>query len=189
VNRDVPRFKYGCPSLQIIGSLLIETLINKNKLLGILSTILGKVLRKVEWHGNPFIKSMSSKSILRVDDEHMVLISLRDPIFNHFGDRYRCEMAESAAEAWEVIDELYAEDVRLFIVSDWLMPGIRGDKFLIQVHQRFPDIATVLLMGQANKTAIEQARQEADLYAYIAKPWLEETLSSTIKSELRQFYD
>jgi CheY-like chemotaxis protein len=115
----------------------------------------------------------------------MVLLSLRDPIFNHFGDRYRSELAESAAEAWEVIDELYAEDVRLFIVSDWLMPGIRGDKFLIQVHQRFPDIATVLLMGPA----IEWARQEAGLHAYIAKPWLEETLSSTIKSELRQFYD
>jgi CheY-like chemotaxis protein len=133
---------------------------------------------------------MSNKAILCVDDERIVLLSLRDQIFKHFGDRYRYEVAENAEEAWEVIDELYAEDVRiLIIVSDWLMPGIQGDEFLIQVHQRFPDIVTVLLTGQADEDAIERARQQANLHAYIAKPWTEETLIDIIKSGLGKFND
>lgn len=123
-----------------------------------------------------------------VDDERIVLLSLRDQITKHFGDRYRYEVAESADEAWEVIEELYLEGVRiLIIVSDWLMPGIRGDEFLIQVHQRFPDIATVLLTGHADEAAIERARQHANLHAHIAKPWDEQNLIAIIEAGLRKF--
>lgn len=126
-------------------------------------------------------------AILCVDDERMVLLSLRDQISKHFGDRYRYELAESADEAWEVIEELYAEGIHvLTIVSDWLMPGIRGDEFLIQVHQRFPQIVTVLLTGHADETAIERARQHANLHAYISKPWQEADLIEVIRAGLEQ---
>jgi CheY-like chemotaxis protein len=131
---------------------------------------------------------MLDKAILCVDDEQIVLLGLRDQILKHFGDRYRYEAAESAQEAWEVIAELYAEGVRiLIIVSDWLMPGMRGDEFLIQVHQRFPDIVTVLLTGQADDAAIQRARQFANLYAYIPKPWSEAALIATIQTGLKKF--
>jgi CheY-like chemotaxis protein len=131
-----------------------------------------------------------SKAILCVDDERMVLISLRDQISKHFGDLYRYEVAESADEAWEVIEELCAETIKvLVIVSDWLMPGMRGDEFLIQVHERFPSIVTVLLTGHADEAAISQARQYANLHAYIAKPWTEENLISIIQSGIRKFDD
>jgi CheY-like chemotaxis protein len=129
-----------------------------------------------------------SKAILCVDDERIVLISLRDQISKHFGDLYRYEVAESADEAWEVIEELCAEAINiLVIVSDWLMPGMRGDEFLIQVHKRFPSIVTVLLTGHADESAISQARQYANLHAYIAKPWTEEHLISIIQSGIRKF--
>ena len=129
-----------------------------------------------------------SKAILCVDDERIVLVSLRDQITKHFGDRYRYEVAESADEAWEVIEELCAEAIKvLVIVSDWLMPGMRGDEFLIQVHKRFPSIVTVLLTGHADEVAISRARQYANLHAYIAKPWTEEHLISIIQSGIRKF--
>lgn len=51
-----------------------------------------------------------TKSLLCVYDERIVLVSLRDRISKHFGDRYRCEMTESTEEAWEIIEEL-GEDV------------------------------------------------------------------------------
>jgi len=41
-----------------------------------------------------------------------VLLSLRDQITKHFGDRYRYEVAERKCEAWEVIEELYLEGVQ-----------------------------------------------------------------------------
>jgi CheY-like chemotaxis protein len=126
-----------------------------------------------------------SKAILCVDDERIVLVSLRDQIAKHFGNRYRYEVAESADEAWEVIEELCDDDINLLIiVSDWLMPGMRGDEFLIKVHAQFPGIVTVLLTGHADEDAIERARQQANLHAYIAKPWTEETLIGIIESGL-----
>jgi CheY-like chemotaxis protein len=128
------------------------------------------------------------KAILCVDDERIVLVSLRDQIAKYFGDRYRYEVAESADEAWEVMEELYQDEIRvLIIVSDWLMPGTRGDEFLIQVHQRFPSIVTVLLTGHADEAAIERVRKSANLYAYIAKPWTQNTLITTIQSGLERF--
>jgi CheY-like chemotaxis protein len=126
-----------------------------------------------------------SKAILCVDDERIVLVSLRDQISKHFGDCYRYEVAESADEAWEVIEELCDENINLLIiVSDWLMPGMRGDEFLIKVHAQFPGIVTVLLTGHADEDAIERARQQANLHAYITKPWTEETLIGIIESGL-----
>jgi CheY-like chemotaxis protein len=130
---------------------------------------------------------MSDQAILCVDDERIVLLSLRDQMTQHFGDRYRYEFAESVDEAWEVIDELSFEQVKiLIIVSDWLMPGIRGDEFLAQVHQRFPKIVTILLSGQADEAAIQHAYGIAKLHAYIPKPWDEATLIRVIQSGLEQ---
>ena len=130
---------------------------------------------------------MSDQAILCVDDERIVLLSLRDQISKHFGERYRYEFAESVDEAWEVIEDLNLDNIKiLIIVSDWLMPGIRGDEFLTQVHQQFPKIVTVLLSGQADEAAIEHARQAANLYAYVSKPWDEATLIEVIRSGLEQ---
>lgn len=130
---------------------------------------------------------MSNKAILCVDDERIVLVSLRDQITKHFGWRYRYECADSVEEAWEVLEELNLDEVKLLIiVCDWLMPGIRGDECLIQVHQHFPDIIKILLTGQADEAAIERARQYAELHAYIPKPWSEATLVAAIESGLEK---
>jgi CheY-like chemotaxis protein len=128
---------------------------------------------------------MAKKVILCVDDERMILTSLRDQIVKHFGNRYAYEFAESAEEAWELIEELDMDDLEvLVIVSDWLMPNIRGDEFLIRVHQKFPKIVKVLLTGQADEMAVQRAKEHANLHEYIAKPWDEAVLIHAIQSGL-----
>ncbi|MCA1994488.1 MAG: response regulator [Coleofasciculus sp. S288] len=128
---------------------------------------------------------MPKKAILCVDDEKIVLLSLRDQLTHHFGDRYIYEFAESAEEAWEVIEELNDDEVKiLIIVSDWLMPNMKGEEFLVQVHQRFPGIVKVLLTGQADEEAIARTRQYANLHRYIPKPWDEATLIEVLESGL-----
>jgi CheY-like chemotaxis protein len=130
---------------------------------------------------------MAKSAILCVDDERTILVGLREQIARHFGDRYLYEVAESVEEAWEAIEELYIDGVKvLIIISDWLMPGIKGDEFLIEVHRRFPQIITMMLTGQADRGAIERARQSANLHAYITKPWREETLIAAIEAGLRK---
>ncbi|MGA0611228.1 response regulator [Caldimonas sp. KR1-144] len=128
---------------------------------------------------------MSRSAILCVDDETLILDSLKEQLLRLFGNRYLYETATDAAEAWEVIDELSREGIDLLvIVSDWLMPGVRGDEFLAQVHRRYPSIVKVMLTGQADAEAIERARREANLHACLHKPWSERELAQVIESAL-----
>lgn len=130
--------------------------------------------------------SMTKSAILCVDDEKMVLNSLKSQLKNKFQSAYRLEFAESADEAFEVIEELYQNGIQvLVIVSDWLMPGIKGDEFLILVHQKFPGITKVMLTGQAEKSAIERAEKEANLFKCLNKPWDEQDLIDTIIEGLK----
>jgi CheY-like chemotaxis protein len=123
------------------------------------------------------------KAILCVDDEKIVLNSLKSQIKNQFGNQYMYEFAESADEALELVEELIEDDVEiLLIVSDWLMPKMKGDELLIQIHERFPQIVKVMLTGQADDEAIERVKSQANLYRCLHKPWTEETLIETIKS-------
>ena len=130
---------------------------------------------------------MSESAILCVDDEVVILDSLKEQLKRQFGDRFIYEVAESANEAWEVIEELQEDDIQIIaIVSDWLMPGIKGDEFLIQIHQRFPQLVTVMLTGQADEGAIARAKTEANLHACLYKPWTEQELTQIITSALDQ---
>ena len=129
---------------------------------------------------------MTQAAILCVDDERMILESLQEQISRNFRDRFLYEAAESGEEALEIIDELYEEGIQIVvIVSDWLMPEMRGDEFLVRVHQQFPDITTIMLTGQADEDAIERAKREANLYCCIHKPWREEELIETITTGLK----
>ena len=122
-----------------------------------------------------------------MDDEQIILTSLRDQITHHFGNRYLYEFAESADEAWEVLEELNNEEIDiLIIVSDWLRPNMKGDEFLIKVHQQFPHIITVLLTGQATEEAIDRTRKYANLHRYLPKPWDEATLIEILASGLEK---
>jgi CheY-like chemotaxis protein len=123
--------------------------------------------------------------ILCVDDEVVVLNSLKRQLKNEFSDRYLYEIAENAIEALELIEELQEDELDVIvIVSDWLMPGIKGDEFLVQVHQKFPKVVKILLTGQADESAIERAKQHAGLHKCLPKPWSEQELVETIKSGL-----
>jgi CheY-like chemotaxis protein len=131
---------------------------------------------------------MSKPTILCVDDEVVVLDSLKIQLKTEFGDAYGYEIAESADEAFEIIAELEEEDTHIIvIVSDWLMPGLKGDEFLIRVHQKNPRIVKVMLTGQADRSAIERVQKEADLHCCLSKPWDTQELIETIKSGLNKF--
>ncbi|WP_319266346.1 response regulator [uncultured Draconibacterium sp.] len=128
---------------------------------------------------------MKKKAIVCVDDENIILDSLGEQIKNIFGNEYLYESAENAEEGMEVIQELEEEDIDvLVIVSDWLMPGKKGDDFLIEVHKKFPKIVKVMLTGQADEKAINNAIKNAGLHAYLSKPWSAEDLEQVIKTGL-----
>lgn len=131
---------------------------------------------------------MSKPVILCVDDEEAILESLKAQLKSALGNSYRYEMAEDANEALELIDKLVEKYVTIIlIVSDWLMPGMKGDDFLINIHQKYPKIIKIMLTGQADEAAIERSIQEANLYCCLSKPWSEAELLEAIQSALRNY--
>ncbi|MEN2992513.1 MAG: response regulator [Bacteroidia bacterium] len=128
---------------------------------------------------------MPKKRILCVDDEKVVLNTLMGQLYQAFGNRYLYESFTSAEEAEEFIDEVYAEGENVdLIICDWLMPRIKGDEFLVRVRKRFPDLALIMLSGQANPEAIERAKQEAKILAFVSKPWDKDELMGLIQKAL-----
>lgn len=128
------------------------------------------------------------RAILCIDDETIILDSLKEQIEKNFGDNLIYETAENADEANEVLKELKSKDIDvLVIVSDWLMPGMKGDEFLIETHKNHPDIVPIMLTGHATEENIKNAEDNANLFSCISKPWREDHLIGTVKSALRQF--
>ncbi len=126
-----------------------------------------------------------SKAILCVDDEKIIIVSLIEQLRERFGNQYLYEMAMSGEEALEIIDEMVEFGVSvILIISDWLMTGMKGDELLIRIHQKYPNTVKVMLTGQADTKAIDNARENADLKAYIAKPWDKNILMDKIGSLL-----
>ena len=125
---------------------------------------------------------MSKPVILCVDDEIVVLDSLQVEFQEAFANLYECETAESAEEALDIIEELYADNMTIIlIISDWLMPGMKGDEFLILAHQKLPEVSKILLTGQADSDAINNVYKKANACYCLHKPVDSKTLIKTGK--------
>ncbi len=124
-------------------------------------------------------------AILCVDDESVLLDSLLEQLQRNFGHDALYEAAENAEEGMQVLEELIDDghDVVL-VVSDWLMPGQKGDEFLIDINKRYPHVIKIMLTGQATPEAVENAKRHANLHDYIEKPWIEDKLVDSINRGL-----
>lgn len=127
--------------------------------------------------------------ILIVDDEREVLDSVEADL-TLFRKAFRIEVAQSAAEALDVIAGLEKRGDRLAVIlCDHLMPGTRGVDLLIDLHARESTRAArkVLLTGQASHQDTISAVNSAGLDHYIAKPWSVEGLNATVQRLLTDF--
>jgi serine phosphatase RsbU (regulator of sigma subunit)/FixJ family two-component response regulator len=131
---------------------------------------------------------MKKPVILCVDDEKIILDSLEEQITGRLGREFDCELAEGGEEALEIIQEL-AEDGRelAVVISDQLMPNMKGDEFLIRVHSTHPETLKILLTGQASIDAVRNAINNARLYRYVVKPWEENDLMLTVEEAARSY--
>jgi two-component system sensor histidine kinase/response regulator len=132
---------------------------------------------------------MKTPVILCVDDEQMLLDSLKQQLNNCFGNKYYVETAESGDEALEVIEELLEDNIELpLVISDHIMPGMKGDELLTHIHAIAPQTLKVLLTGQANVDAVGRTVNKANLYRYITKPWEITDLNLTVTEAIRRYF-
>jgi CheY-like chemotaxis protein len=125
--------------------------------------------------------------IICVDDEKVILDSLKTQLKSAFGALYSYEMAESGLDALELIEELNDDGhLIVVIVSDWLMPGMKGDELLIKIHHKLPGAVKIMLTGQADEDAIARTFTQANLYKCLKKPWTEDELVGGICAAIKQ---
>jgi two-component system chemotaxis response regulator CheY len=125
--------------------------------------------------------------IVCVDDEQAVLDQLSAQLTRRFGASHRVECAESAEEALQLIDEIFAagDEVEM-VICDQVMPKMKGDRFLERVHETRPRVMKILLTGQAGLDSAIYAINNAGLHCYIEKPWEVEDLNLAVESLLTQ---
>lgn len=129
---------------------------------------------------------MSKPVIICVDDERLVLDSLKIELRKFFTDRCIYEFADSGEEGLEIVEDLQEEDPdsKKVILSDWWMPGMKGDELLISVHEKYPQIVTIMLTGQASEAAISDVKEKANLHCCVRKPWNYEELMGILENIL-----
>ncbi|MBE9128247.1 MULTISPECIES: PAS domain S-box protein [unclassified Coleofasciculus] len=127
-------------------------------------------------------------TIICVDDEATVLRSLRAELQEAIGNNYLIEIAEGGEEALELVQDLLEDgDEVPLIISDHIMPDMKGDELLKRVHQLSPKTLKIMLTGQADIEAVGRAIKYAKLYRYIAKPWQPEDLKLTVTEAIYSY--
>ncbi len=131
---------------------------------------------------------MNRQVILCVDDEVIVLDALKEQLQQEFGNEILIEIAEGGNECLDIFDELVSDGYEVpIVIADFIMPGMKGDDLLSQIHKKSSSTRKVMLTGQASLEGVSNAVNRAALYRYISKPWDKEDLFLTIREALKSF--
>ncbi len=120
---------------------------------------------------------MNRPKILCVDDEKPILTSLK---FLLRASNYELFLAENVPDALSILETTKID----LVISDMRMPKINGAQFLKEVTVRWPETVQILLTGYSELDAVEQVKQEANLFCQLPKPWDNDELVSAIKRGL-----
>jgi DNA-binding NtrC family response regulator len=118
----------------------------------------------------------SKASIVLIDDEEMVITSLRALL--QLETEHDIHAFTDAAQAAKFLET----DTVDVCVSDYLMPGMNGIQLLMRAKELQPEASRVLLTGHADKQSAIAAINEVALFQYVEKPWDNAQLLLVIQS-------
>ena len=125
-------------------------------------------------------QQQNNHTIIIVDDEDMVLTSLRS--FLTLETKYNIFTFISPKKALEHIS---SNDFHL-VISDYLMPEMNGIEFLSEVRKIKPQVPRIILTGYADKENAIKAINNVGLYQYIEKPWNNDDLLIVLRNGLEK---
>jgi two-component system NtrC family sensor kinase len=120
---------------------------------------------------------MSEHTVLLVDDEANILKSLKRLFLDM---DYKVILATSGPEGLGYLEK---EPIDL-VISDYRMPEMTGVEFLSKVKAEHPDTVRMILSGFADVEAVVEAINQGEIYKFLAKPWNDQELLSTVKRAL-----
>ncbi len=122
--------------------------------------------------------------LMLVDDEVNILSSLRRALNampqGTFGGTLQVEVFHSPAQALARA----AEQAFDLVISDYRMPEMDGVEFLEKLREIQPNVARLILSGYADLKALVAAINRAEIFRFIAKPWDDHDLASSIRQAL-----
>lgn len=131
---------------------------------------------------------MDKGYIICVDDEPSVLDTLQEQLRGYFSQTHEVEVATSAEEALEMIHDIKDSGGSVeVIITDQVMPGMKGDEFLEKVNTFLPDTIKILLTGQAGLDNAIHAINYGGLNRYVEKPWNMDDLRTDIQTLIDRF--
>ncbi len=119
-------------------------------------------------------------TILLVDDEPNVISSLKRALMD---EPYEIFSAESGEKGLEVLREHKMK----VVISDEMMPGMTGAKFLSVVKMRHQDTIRILLTGHANLDAMMIAVNSGEIFRFFTKPWNDIELKLALRSAVGKY--
>lgn len=123
--------------------------------------------------------SRAKPKVLLVDDEPRVIESLAQLLRREFDVR----TASVPQDALRTLNEI--NDLAV-VVSDMRMPGMDGATLLYEIKVRRPDVARILLTGQAGREEAIRAVNEGQILRFLTKPCPIEDLRKAIEAGVVQ---
>ncbi len=121
------------------------------------------------------------RTVLFVDDEP----SIRNAIERMYLERddVCCLFAASGQEG---LDILKMEEVWV-VVSDYLMPGMRGIEFLSKAREIRPETVRIMMTAYADLTIAIDAINKSEAYRFVTKPWNNKELLDMVDEALMRY--
>ncbi len=119
-------------------------------------------------------------SLLIVDDEPIVLGALKETLER---EKYHVVATTSARKALEILrDREFA-----VIISDQRMPEMMGLDFLVESKKIRPLSSRILITAVLSLPTIVDAINKGEIFRFVAKPWLREELTATVKNAINRY--
>jgi len=112
--------------------------------------------------------------ILMVEDDWMTRSALGDYLATK---GYRITLAENGLEGLRALEK---GDIDL-VITDYVMPAMDGDEFIIQLRKANPHLPVILISGFARREIKSFASIKAPLHDYFLKPVNLNLLQSSIQ--------
>jgi response regulator RpfG family c-di-GMP phosphodiesterase len=124
--------------------------------------------------------TITPPSLLIVDDEPIVLAALKETLER---EKYHVVATTSALKALEIL----REKEFAVIISDQRMPEMLGLDFLIESKKIRPLCSRILITAVLSLPTIVDAINKGEIFRFVAKPWLREELTATVKNAINRY--
>ncbi|MBL9208595.1 MAG: response regulator [Opitutaceae bacterium] len=124
--------------------------------------------------------SSAAPSLLIVDDEPIVLAALKETLER---EKYHVVATTNPLKALEI---LRTQEFAV-IISDQRMPEMMGLDFLIESKKLNPLASRILITAVLSLPTIVDAINKGEIFRFVAKPWLREELTATVKNAISRY--